>query len=145
MLTCYTLTTSLYNTRLALKQHNQGYTILKPMNSLTTVIYKSQHRRLMYVFGEEGRKVFVRLEEEAPLSLGFIEATQAELMPSNVWCSITVSPMKAAWLCINQCHMCTERWAALPRDVLKPIHESMAAGGLLNADWRRHWETGLQA
>lgn len=42
-----------------------------------------------------------------------------KLMPSNLWCSITVNPMKPSWLCINQCHMFTERWAALPRDVLK--------------------------
>lgn len=40
-------------------------------------------------------------------------------MPSNLWCSITVNPMKLRWLCINQCHVFTERWAAVPWDVLK--------------------------
>lgn len=42
-----------------------------------------------------------------PLSLVPIKVTRAELMPSNLWCSITVNPMKPRSLCINQCHMFT--------------------------------------
>lgn len=77
---------------------------------------------------------------EVPLSLVSIKVTQAELMPANLWCSITVNLVKLSWLSINQCHMFTERWAALLWDILKPSHGSETAGGLLNADLRRHWD-----
>lgn len=79
---------------------------------------------------------------ETPLSLFSIKVRQAELIPSNLWCSITVNPMKPRWLCINQCHMFTERWAVLPLDVLKPTPDCKTAGELLNTDSRRHTETG---